>query len=80
MSLDIFFMEDIRNALLALDQANDAALAVAARYGMNTEVAELCRKIYAGALADVGLSFGLSQTVLVIPERRKVITCETLKQ
>jgi hypothetical protein len=70
MALDIFFHEGISDRLTALAQANDRALALALRYGMDAEAAELCRAVYAGALGDVARAFGL---VLAIPKREEVI-------
>lgn len=60
MGLDIFFTEDIRNALTALGKSNKRALALAELYGMDAEAARLCHLVYAGALTDVAASFGLA--------------------
>lgn len=69
MSLDVFFNEDIRARLLSLHQANSRALALAQKYGMDREAAELVRAAYSGCLTDVALAFGL---VLKIPNREEV--------
>lgn len=72
MALDIFFIEDIEQALLALDRANRRAMMLAVTYGMSAEAARLYSDVYYGALADVGTVFGLtleepSRAVLEIP-------------
>lgn len=74
MRLDIWFSEDIRNALLALDQASERTLALAEIYGMDPEIVRACRLAYNGALSDVGQALGLSlgepaRTTLTIPAR-----------
>jgi hypothetical protein len=64
MSLNIWFVEDIRNALTSLDQASERFSELAERYGMNPEVARLSHEIYSGALGDVGAFFGIAlQTI-----------------
>ena len=83
MGLDIYFSEDIYNALRALGQANERLLDLAETYGMNPEVARLCHEVYNGALGDVGQAFGLAlgkpaeptKTPLHIPYR-KAVSCD----
>lgn len=72
MGLDIYFPEDIYNALRALDKANRRAMTLAAIYGMSLEAARLYGDVYHGALSDLATAFGLtleepSKTVLEIP-------------
>lgn len=69
MGLDVWFREDVTNRLLALYQANERALTLARRYGMDAEAADLCWQVYIGCLLDVATSFGLA---LAIPKRKKV--------
>lgn len=77
MGLDIYFREDVANALLALAQANEQALDLAERYGMNPEAARLCREVYAGALRDVAASFSLSLgPVLISPHIHRIALFE----
>ena len=79
MGLDIWFVEDIRNALLAANEAN-AATSAAVADTMVTEAADLLprqqtrtcilrayREGYAAALATIALAFGLSPTALWPP-------------
>ena len=82
MGLDIFFSEDIRNALLAANEASAATAAVIAEVGMvSEEVSEEAGKLlalglrayregYTAALATVALAFGLSPVVLLLPSRK----------
>ena len=64
MALDIWFAEDIRNALTSLAQSNKQAMTLAELYGMNPEAARLCHEIYSGALGDVALAFGIAPQVI----------------
>jgi len=79
MSLDIYFIKDVTDRLQALHQANNRALALAQRYGMDAEAAGLCRAVYAGALADVGVAFGLAVAkhqkvkAVKVKRRRRVV-------
>jgi hypothetical protein len=66
VSLAIFFIEDVGDRLTALAQANDRALALALRFGADPELARLAWEVYTGALADVGVSFGLRRADLVL--------------
>ena len=73
MGLDIYFQEDIRRALVALERSNERAIRLAVTYGMSPAAARLYRDVYAGALADLGMAFGLvlpkaeEGTALMIP-------------
>ena len=59
MALDVYFSEDIRNALLAAEHAGQAALQAS-----NTELNEDAQSYQAGyqaALITIALAFGLVQ-------------------
>lgn len=66
MALDIYFADDVADRLLALAQANERALAQAQEFGANPRLIALARSAYQGALADVGVSFGLARTEWVV--------------
>ena len=59
MGLEVYYPNDIRNALLAAEQANRASLMAAA--GGETELARAFQSGYRTALATVALAFGLVQ-------------------
>jgi hypothetical protein len=63
MGLDIWFAEDIRNALLAADEASSATAAVAATFGEPATL-RAYREGYKAALTTVALAFGLSPSVI----------------
>jgi len=70
MSLDIYFSEDVAARLLALAQSNERTLQLAADLGANPRGIALVRAAYQGALCDVGVSFGLARTELVVIMKR----------
>ena len=59
MGLDIFFAEDIRNALLAANEASGATAFVGARVGGNVKLLRAYREGHKAALVTVALAFGL---------------------
>lgn len=78
MALDIYFLEDIRNTLTALEQASERLSELAEIYGMDREAARLYHLVYTGALSDVARAFGLAlaepvETTLQIPARMKEV-------
>ena len=78
MSLDIWFGEDIRNALLAANEGKNPSLEqvrmflsymeAGYRAGAVTAVAEAYKQGYAAALMTVALAFGLP--AMIIEQRR----------
>ena len=69
MGLDIFFAEDIRNALLAADEASSSTARVCAAVGGDGRVGDLpllrgYLEGYRAALSTVALAFGLSPTII----------------
>jgi hypothetical protein len=71
MSLDIFFAEDIRNALLAADEASSSTARVCAAMGGNGRDESATRLYlraylegYRSALTTVALAFGLSPAII----------------
>ena len=64
MALDIFFSEDIRNALMA---ANEASSATAAVVDIPNPTLRAYRQGYRAALATVALAFGLSPAIIGMP-------------
>ena len=82
MGLDIFFAEDIRNALLAANEASGATAFVGARVGGNVKLLRAYREGYKAALVTVALAFGLAPQVirpggLGTPGRRDLATIVT---
>lgn len=61
MALDVFFYTDIRNALLAAEQAGDMALQAAG--GGMTEYTKGYQIGYHAALTTIALAFGLLEQV-----------------
>ena len=64
MGLEVYYPTDIRNALLAAEQASSTALMAAngqapLRVGQNNEFAEGYREGYRAALTTIALAFGL---------------------
>lgn len=70
MGLDIFFGEDIRNALLAADKGGNPSLEQIRtilyqhQAGMDTVVTGAYKAGYAAALVTLALAFGLSPNIL----------------
>jgi len=60
MSLDIYFSDDIRNALLAADKASSSTAA----YCPDGPTLQAYLKGYRAALTTVALAFGLSPSVI----------------
>lgn len=59
MALEVYYAQDIRNALLAAEQASGAAWTAAG--GEDSEVARGYREGYRAALTTMALAFGLLQ-------------------
>lgn len=70
MGLEVYYPQDIRNALLAAEQANSAALVVAS--GEEDEFAQGYQEGYRAALTTIALAFGLLRpaTVGLRPDSR----------
>jgi len=64
MGLDIFFIEDIRNALLAAHEASMATARVCAAGGGDLAVLRAYLEGYRAALTTVALAFGLEPAIL----------------
>ena len=70
MGLDIWFTEDIRNALLAANEASASTAAVPASINHDLDIDELAdilcafRAGYSAALTTIALAFGLSPASL----------------
>lgn len=62
MGLDIYFSEDIRNALLAADEANRATAKKAIEAGADPLQIQTFCEGYETALTTVALAFGLHRT------------------
>jgi hypothetical protein len=60
MGLDIFFAEDIRNALLAADEASSSTARVCTAVGGDQVTLRAYLEGYRAALTTVALAFGLS--------------------
>lgn len=67
MGLDIWFAEDIRNALLAANEASAATAAVVADLRLEAEAVRILRAYregYKAALCTVALAFGLAPALV----------------
>ena len=60
MGLDIIFTDDIRNALLAADEASSSTARVCAAVGSDPVTLRAYLEGYRAALTTVALAFGLS--------------------
>ncbi|UCC63075.1 MAG: hypothetical protein JSV36_20420 [Anaerolineae bacterium] len=60
MALEVYYPQDIRNALLAAEQASNAAFLATGRE--NDQFAEGYQAGYRAALATIALAFGLIRT------------------
>ena len=73
MGLDIWFVEDIRRALVAANEASAATAAVPASIDHDLDIDELARVLcafragYSVALTTVVLAFGLSPDTFDLP-------------
>lgn len=65
MGLDIFFLEDVRNALLAADEASNATARVCATMTEDPVTLRAYLEGYRAALSTVALAFGLSPAVVL---------------
>jgi len=74
MGLDIFFSDDIRNALLAADEASSSTARVCAALGGDQVTLRAYLEGYRAALTTVALAFGLSPSV--IAGRRETLEVE----
>lgn len=68
MGLDIYFAEDIRNALLAADEASTST-ARACGSGSNPVASRAFLEGYRAALVTVAIAFGLSPAILSHPRQ-----------
>ena len=64
MSLNLFFAEDIRNALLAADEASSSTARVCAAVGGDPVTLRAYLEGYRAALTTVALAFGLSPAII----------------
>jgi hypothetical protein len=64
MGLDIFFDEDIRNALLAANEASASTARVCAALGGDQVALRAYLEGYRAALTTVALAFGLSPAII----------------
>ncbi len=69
MGLDIFFPEDIRNALLAADEASSSTAGVCAAVGRDPVTLRAYLEGYRAALTTVALAFGLSPAIITGHQR-----------
>lgn len=64
MGLDIYFSEDLRNALMAADEASSSTARVCAAISRNQVTLRAYLEGYRAALTTVALAFGLSPAVI----------------
>jgi len=72
MSLDIFFIEDIRNTLVAAREASMATARVCAAGGGDLAVLQAYLEGYRAALVTVALAFGLEPATITSRETLEV--------
>jgi len=75
MALDIFFSDDIRNALLAADEASSSTAA----YCPDGPILQAYMEGYRAALTTVALAFGLAPSVIVA-QGTTIKTIEMLRE
>jgi len=76
MGLDIFFIEDIRNALVAANEASMAMARVCAAGGGDLAVLRAYLEGYRAALTTVALAFGL-EPAIIAGHQGEVLEVET---
>jgi hypothetical protein len=64
MGLDIFFIEDVRNALLAADEASSSTARACAAVSGDQVTLRAYLEGYRAALTTVALAFGLSPAII----------------
>jgi hypothetical protein len=69
MGLDIFFSEDVRNALVAADEASSSTARVCAAVGGGQVTLRAYIEGYRAALTTVALAFGLSPDIIAGHQR-----------
>jgi hypothetical protein len=69
MRLDIFFSEDIRNAIQAADEASSSTAKVCAAVGGDPVTLRAYLEGYRAALTTVALAFGLSPDIITGHQR-----------
>jgi len=69
MALDIFFSEDIRNALLAADEASSSTVRMCADGGGDRVILRAYLEGYRAALTTVALAFGLAPSAFAAARR-----------
>jgi hypothetical protein len=78
MGLDIFFAEDIRNALMAADEASSSTARVCAAVGGNQVTLRAYLEGYRAALTTVALAFGLSPAMIAGREETLEVEARTV--
>jgi hypothetical protein len=76
MGLDIFFIEDVRNALLAADEASSSTARACAAVSGNQVTLRAYLEGYRAALTTVALAFGLSPAI--IAGRQEILEVEAM--
>jgi hypothetical protein len=76
MGLDIFFIEDVRNALMAADEASSSTARACAAVSGNQVTLRAYLEGYRAALTTVALAFGLSPAI--IAGRQEILEVEAM--
>ena len=76
MGLDIIFADDIRNALLAADEASSSTARVCAAAGGDQVTLWAYLEGYRAALSTVALAFGLSLAIIT-GHQRNILEVQT---
>jgi hypothetical protein len=79
MALDIYFSEDIRNALLAADEASTSTARACAAVDGDQVTLRAYMEGYRAALSTVALAFGLMPSVIVA-QGATIKTIEMLRE
>lgn len=69
MSLDVYFSDDIRNALLAADEASSSTARACAAVGVDQVTLRAYLEGYRAALSTVALAFGLAPQYIMGGEK-----------
>lgn len=69
MGLDVFFLGDIRNALMAADEASSSTARMCAAVGGDQVTLRAYLEGYCAALTTVALAFGLSPSIITSHQR-----------
>lgn len=80
MGLDIFFSEDIRNALMAADEASSSTARVCAAVDADQVTLRAYLEGYRAALTAVAVAFGLSPAIITSRQGTLEVEARTVEE